>query len=73
MLNKDDLLTYLLLFWMPSWDMVPRAHHEDTCSSPYLFQVSSTKSSEAATQRCFYEKMFWKSTADLQENTHAEV
>ena len=29
--------------------------------------------SEAATQRCFKEKVFWKYAANLQENTHAEV
>ena len=28
---------------------------------------------EAATQRCPYEKVFWKYAANLQENTHAEV
>ena len=29
--------------------------------------------SEAAVRRCFYEKLFWKYAAKLQENTHAEV
>ena len=29
--------------------------------------------SEAATQRCSLEKVFWKYAANLQENTHAEV
>ena len=28
---------------------------------------------EAALQRCFYEKVFWKYAANLQENTHAKV
>ena len=28
---------------------------------------------EAATQRCSWEKVFWKYAANLQENTHAEV
>ena len=28
---------------------------------------------EAATQRCFWEKVFWKYVANLQENSHAEV
>ena len=28
---------------------------------------------EAAIQRCFLEKVFWKYAANLQENTHAEV
>ena len=28
---------------------------------------------EAALQSCFYEKVFWKYSANLQENTHAEV
>ena len=27
--------------------------------------------SEAAVQRCSYEKVFWKYAANLQENTHA--
>ena len=29
--------------------------------------------SEAATQRCSEEKVFWKYAGNLQENTHAEV
>ena len=29
--------------------------------------------SEAALQRCFYKKLFWKYAANLQENTHVEV
>ena len=29
--------------------------------------------SEAATQRCSSEKVFWKYAANLQDNTHAEV
>ena len=29
--------------------------------------------SEAATQRCSMKKVFWKYTANLQENNHAEV
>ena len=28
---------------------------------------------EAATQRCSWEKVFWKYAANLHENTHAEV
>ena len=28
---------------------------------------------EAATQRCSWEKVFWEYVANLQENTHAEV
>ena len=28
---------------------------------------------EAAIQRCYWEKEFWKYAANLQENTHAEV
>ena len=28
---------------------------------------------EAALKRCFWEKVFWKYAANLQENTHAEV
>ena len=28
---------------------------------------------EAATQRCSYEKMFWKYAVNLEENTHAKV
>ena len=28
---------------------------------------------EAATQMCSREKVFWKYAASLQENTHAEV
>ena len=29
--------------------------------------------SEAALQRCFYKKVFWKYAADLQESTDTEV
>ena len=28
---------------------------------------------EAAVQRCFLEKVFWKYAANLQQNTHVEV
>ena len=28
---------------------------------------------EAALQWCSHERVFWKYTADIQENTHAEV
>ena len=31
------------------------------------------KRSEAATQSCSLEKVFWKDAANLQENTHAEA
>ena len=31
------------------------------------------KLSKAALKRCSYKKVFWKYTANLQENTHAEV
>ena len=30
-------------------------------------------SSQAALQICYKEKVFWKYTANLQENTHAEM
>ena len=33
-----------------------------------LYQIT-----EADTQRCSLEKVFWKYAANLQENTHAEV
>ena len=32
-----------------------------------------SQSTEAAIQRCSYEKVFWKYAANSQENTHAEV
>ena len=40
-----------------------------------LFSLALSKYpiSEAATQRCSYEKVFWKYAAKLQENTHAQV
>ena len=28
---------------------------------------------QAAVQKCFQEKVFWKYVANLQENSHAEV
>ena len=31
------------------------------------------KQKQPATQRCFWEKVFWKYAANLQENTQAEV
>ena len=35
-----------------------------------IYQIIST---EEATQRCFWEKAFWKYAANLKENTHTEV
>ena len=29
--------------------------------------------SEAVTQRCYYEKVFWKYATNIQENTRTEV
>ena len=37
------------------------------------FVFETLHSSEAAIQRCSYEKVFWKYAANLQENTHDEV
>ena len=37
------------------------------------YQIKVIAKSEAATQRCSQEKVFWKYAANLQENTHAEV
>ena len=37
------------------------------------YEKETQRKAEAATQRCFLEKVFWKYTANLQENTHAEV
>ena len=34
--------------------------------------IKEDQHSEAATQRCSLEKVFWKYAANLQENTHAE-
>ena len=38
-----------------------------------FLQKRAKNCSEAATQRCSWEKVFWKYAANLQENTHAEV
>ena len=35
--------------------------------------VPVVKVSEAAIWRCSWEKVFWKYSASLEENTHAEV
>ena len=35
-------------------------------------QVLQIILSEAATQRCSWEKVLWKYSANLQENTHAK-
>ena len=35
--------------------------------------VTFSAMNEAATQRCSYEKVFWKYAANLEEITHAEV
>ena len=40
-------------------------------STNVLFPIN--RDSEAATQRCSEEKVFWKYSANLQKNTHAEV
>ena len=36
-------------------------------------QIENKDYTEAAVQRGFWEKMFWKYAANLQKNTHAEV
>ena len=35
--------------------------------------MNDQEDAEAATQRCSWEKVFWKYAANLLENTHAEV
>ena len=37
------------------------------------YHTYQSKATEGATQRCSWEKVFWKYAANLQENTHAEV
>ena len=39
----------------------------------YLCNVVSKVLTEAALQRCSKEKVLWKYSANLPENTHAEV
>ena len=39
----------------------------------FQFYDKSSWVAEAALQRCSQEKVFWKYSANLQENTHAEV
>ena len=38
----------------------------------YISCIYIKKVAEAAVQRCFYEKVFWKYARNLQENTHAK-
>ena len=53
-------LTRFLKFLFPG--SVLQKYHMPCYSNP-----------EATVQRCSWEKVFWKYTANLQENTHAEV
>ena len=39
----------------------------------FVFGVDILRNAEVALYRCFYKKVFWKYTANRQENTHAEV
>ena len=39
----------------------------------YFLRYLADFFSEAAIQRCSYEKVFWKYIANLQENIHTEV
>ena len=39
----------------------------------HRFLTVLNASSEAALRKCSYKKVFWKYTANLRENTHAEV
>ena len=51
--------------------MAPLCIH---CHKEHVFYDRQWKIlSEAATQRCSQEKVFWKYAANLLENTHAEV
>ena len=38
-----------------------------------VFYISFHENTKAAVQRCAWEKVLWKSVANLQENTHAKV
>ena len=41
-----------------------------SCNHNHVWKIEKI---EAATQRCSYEKKFWKYAENLNENTHAEV
>ena len=51
-----------------------RIHTQSSLKYPKVrYAFAKILATEAATQRCFQEKMFWKYAANLQENSHAEV
>ena len=62
-------LTHRILFW-PTCQLRNQSRNNITFKS---INKMFLQYSEAATQRCFKEKVFWKYAANLQENTHAEV
>ena len=51
-----------------------RIHTQSSLKYPKVrYAFAKILATEAATQRCFQEKMFWKYAANLQENSYAEV
>ena len=42
-------------------------------SRSYHVSLTEVVTTEAVTQKCSWEKVFWKYAANLQENTHAGV
>ena len=65
------LLVFLnFMFWM-NRNIFP--HDESRHSSITSLSFLEEEKLEAALQRCSQEKVFWKYTANLQENTYVEV
>ena len=63
--------------WLQTWCHMriqdPTKHLYYSFYANIATQEKLHHSSEAAFQRCPSEKMFWKYTVNLQENTHTKV
>ena len=56
----------------PMWSKDNPAIDINEIKNVDTFRNMQQRNSEAATRRCFLEKVFWKYAANLQENTHAQ-
>ena len=63
------VLGALLCFQVPVWTLI----HLRTAIRHDSSLGKTDQGTEAATQMCSWEKVFWKYAANLQENNYAEV
>ena len=81
---QKHFLKSLRLVWRYYWNLETQASFPSGCcwlnwslkrrgEKPERHRMEWCLASKAATQRCSYEKIFWKYAANLHENTHVEV